>query len=34
MINRVEWQDELKWILKEAVVANFSRIVQELEENH
>jgi hypothetical protein len=34
MINRVEWQDELKWILKGAVVAYFSRTAPELEENH
>jgi hypothetical protein len=34
LINRVERQDELKWILNEAVVAYFSRTVTELEENH
>jgi len=34
MIIRVEMQDELKWILNEAVVAYFSRTVPELEENH
>ena len=34
MVYTVEWQDELKWILNEEVVAYFSRAVPELEENH